>query len=246
MSMRAMQLKYNTRTKINKRNSENGFSLYYTDNQGGKGRTFRTSQGCRKGISGPGSCKTINYDIQNTCSNKQLAPRLPSRQQGYGLYLKRATMGIGAGGGGVKETSAGLASKVEWHGDKNNQGKYITIKRPPVGSTGLNSFTMSDYISNKKSKRILCDNSNNVFESNCYNDNNTKSSCFKGMKTYTKDIRYLNSLKNITHSSMSRGVAMNSSDQIARIKSRRGACIDSEGKITYETSVMSNSLCRNL
>lgn len=118
--MRVMQAKYNSRVKlqqINSRNTTNGGP--FALNYVGRG----INQGC--------------------CAN---IPKAPSRQQSYGLYLKRATMGIGGRGG--------LASRVRGekiiHPTKGATQATLTYKRPQ-------EFITSNYINNKKSKAIRCE-----------------------------------------------------------------------------------------
>ena len=117
--MRVMQAKYNSRVKlqqINSRNTTNGGP--FALNYVGRG----INQGC--------------------CAN---IPKAPSRQQSYGLYLKRATMGIG-----------GVASKVvgeKFTDPSFNRGEQqatLTYKRPQ-------EFTTGNYINNKKSTALRCE-----------------------------------------------------------------------------------------
>ena len=132
--MRVMQVKYNSRVKnqqVNSRTQVNGgpFSINYT------GRGIKQGECCNEGL---------------------YVPVAPSHQQSYGLYLKRATMGIGAGGGGIgSQPSGGLASRVvdfppNSGGNKGTFQKMLTFKRAP-------EFTTSNYIENKKSKAIRCE-----------------------------------------------------------------------------------------
>ena len=74
-------------------------------------------------------CDSVNYDINNACDNKGDVPRVPSHQQSYGLYLKRATMGIGYGGGGVIQPQGGLARRVV------TTTGTSTFKKPQAGSS---------------------------------------------------------------------------------------------------------------
>ena len=183
MSMRVMRLKQKTKTKMNQANSKAIVSLAYTDNQGGKGRTFRTSIGCMQN----GKCDSINYDINNACSNKATVPRLPSHQQSYGLYLKRATMGIGYGGGGVIQPQAGLARRVV------STDGISTYKIPQAGSSSSMSFSMSDYITNKRTEVVACDISDNNLDTQCYNSTSQTGKCnnYRGAKQTTKDLMFL-------------------------------------------------------
>ena len=219
MSIRVMRLKQKTRTKINQANSREIVSLAYTDNQGGKGRTFRTSSGCKKN----GGCDNISYDIQNSCSQKKIAPRVPSKQQSYGLYLKRATMGIGYGGGGIIQPKAGLARKVLWHGD-TGEGQHVTFKRPQAGSSGDMSFSMSDYITNKRTKVVACDIDDNKLNTDCYNSTNKSGKCFKGARQTTKDLLFLTQ-----------------EQQLDRVKSLRTTC--SNGSKVTEKPMMHSGNC---
>ena len=183
MSIRVMRLKQKTKTKMNLANSREIVSLAYTDNQGGVGRTFRTSSGCvAKDRRTKANCRTVNYDINNACENKAVVPRVPSHQQSYGLYLKRATMGIGYGGGGIIQPQAGLARRVV------STDGISTYKRPQAGSSSSMSFSMSDYISNKKTKTISCTISDDKLDTNCYN---ITCNYNKGGKQHTKDLLFL-------------------------------------------------------
>ena len=86
MSMRVMKVKHNARVKTQQINARGQSALAFT----------------RRGVK-QGNC----------CDRGVFVTRAPSRQQGYGLYLKRATMGVGAGGGGIgAQSSGGLASRV--------------------------------------------------------------------------------------------------------------------------------------
>ena len=150
--MRVMQVKYNARTKMNKANSRLPFSLAVT--KGNEGSCYSNpvyqadiSAGIILSQSGP----------TNMCSDYQLIQKAPSNQQSYGLYLKRATMGLGAGGGGIgnAKSSAGLASRVvglpftDSEFSRGQQQRTLTYKRPP-------NFTTSNYIDNKRSKALRC------------------------------------------------------------------------------------------
>ena len=112
MSLRVMRMKAKNKTLLAEANARKGqtFALGFT----------------RTGIK-QGAC----------CEGDTYIKSVPSHQQSYGLYLKRATMGIGAGGGGVgPQTSGGLASRVV---DKSfvdpafkrgTQQRTVTYKRP--------------------------------------------------------------------------------------------------------------------
>jgi len=169
MSMRVMQVKYNSRVKMNQVNSRGPFALGFTNT------------GINKG---------------ECCTGATLVPKAPSHQQSYGLYLKRATMGIGAGGGGIgAQSSAGLASRVVSYPPKidTNKGTYqamLTYKRGP-------NFTTSNYIDNKKSKTLRCDYSTEdsdgckpAVSPVCHNG------CGKNGK-YTQDLGYLSANQQI-------------------------------------------------
>jgi hypothetical protein len=138
MSLRVMRMKAKNKTLMSEANARKGqtFALGFT----------------RTGINQGGGCEGATY-----------IKSVPSHQQSYGLYLKRATMGIGAGGGGVgPQASGGLASRVV---DKSfvdpafkrgTQQRTVTYKRPQSGV----QFVASNYINNKKSKALRCEYSN--------------------------------------------------------------------------------------
>jgi len=125
-----------------------------------KNKTLMAEANARKGQTFALGFTGIN---QGGCEGATYIKSVPSRQQSYGLYLKRATMGIGAGGGGVgPQASGGLASRVV---DKSfvdpafkrgTQQRTVTYKRPQSGV----QFVASNYISNKKSKALRCEYSN--------------------------------------------------------------------------------------
>jgi len=135
MSLRVMRMKAKNKTLLAEANARKGqtFALGFT----------------RTGIK-QGAC----------CEGDTYIKSVPSHQQSYGLYLKRATMGIGAGGGGVgPQTSGGLASRVV---DKSfvdpafkrgTQQRTVTYKRPQSGV----QFVASNHISNQKSKALRCE-----------------------------------------------------------------------------------------
>ena len=205
--MRVMRLKQKTKTKMNQANSRAIVSLAYTDNQGGKGRTFRTSTGCKS----KSGCNSVNYDINNACENKGDIPRLPSHQQSYGLYLKRATMGIGYGGGGVIQPQAGLARKVV------SSGGIITYKKPQAGTSSSTSFSMSDYITNKRTQVVACDISDNKLDTDCHNAPG-------GTTQNTKDLMFLTQ-----------------EQQLDRIKTLRTTC--SNGSKVADKPMMNSGSC---
>ena len=190
--MRVMQLKYNSRVKNQQVNSRKPFSINYT------GRGIKQGVCCNDGV------------------HVQAAP---SHQQSYGLYLKRATMGIGAGGGGIgAQPSGGLASRVvdfpaNSSATKGTFQKMLTYKRPQ-------DFTTNNYIENKKLKAIRCgvmdkcDGSNPAPKKNkiCYNNCGGKIPCI------TEDLGY-----------------DNASDQInRRLAMRAGPSLTAE----YESPIM--------
>ena len=125
-----------------------------------KNKTLLAEANARKGQTFALGFTGIN---QGGCEGATYIKSVPSRQQSYGLYLKRATMGIGAGGGGVgPQTSGGLASRVV---DKSfvdpafkrgTQQRTVTYKRPQSGV----QFVASNHISNQKSKALRCEYSN--------------------------------------------------------------------------------------
>ena len=135
MSLRVMRMKAKNKTLLAEANARKGqtFALGFT----------------RTGIK-QGAC----------CEGDTYIKSVPSHQQSYGLYLKRATMGIGAGGGGVgPQASGGLASRVV---DKSfvdpafkrgTQQRTVTYKRPQSGV----QFVASNHISNQKSKALRCE-----------------------------------------------------------------------------------------
>ena len=121
MSLRVMRMKAKNKTLMAEANARQGntFALGFT----------------RTGIK-QGACCEGGIHIKS----------IPSHQQSYSLYLKRATMGIGGSGG--------LASRVvdfppNSGGTKGTFQKMLTFKRPQ-------KFTTSNYIENKKSKAIRC------------------------------------------------------------------------------------------
>lgn len=121
--MRVMKVKHNARVKTQQVNARGQSAIAFT----------------RRGIK-QGNC----------CNGGIFVPRAPSRQQGYGLYLKRATMGVGDGG---------LASKVVYHKDENDNNvpvqKMLTYKRPQSG--GVDGFSSSNYVANIRSKALKCE-----------------------------------------------------------------------------------------
>ena len=179
--MRVMQVKYNSRVKNQQSNARKLFSLAVTNgNEGGcnSNPVYNVDISAGNIISSSGPT--------NMCGEYSYVEKAPSHQQSYGLYLKRATMGIGAGGGGIgSQPSAGLASRVvdfppNSGGNKGTFQKMLTFKRPQ-------KFTTSSYIENKKSKAIRCsvmdkcDGSSPAPETDklCYN-NCGKKPCITG------------------------------------------------------------------
>ena len=153
--MRVMKAKYNSRLKlqqINSRTTINGgpFALSYT------GRGINQSSCC-------------HHDV-----------KVPSRQQSYGLYLKRATMGIGGGG---------LASRVVdnkfIHPTRGERQRTLTYKRPQ-------EFTTSNYINNKKAKALRCEYSSKDSAGNCkiVQDPICYTNCGK-IASITQDLGYI-------------------------------------------------------
>ena len=142
--MRVMKVKHNARVKTQQINARGQSALAFT----------------RRGIK-QGNC----------CNGGIFVPRAPSHQQGYGLYLKRATMGIGAGGGGIgAQSSGGLASRVvdfppNSGGLKGTFQKMLTYKRPQSG--GVNGFSSSNHIANLRSKTLRCEYSTVDKDGNC-------------------------------------------------------------------------------
>jgi len=132
--MRVMKVKHNARVKTQQVNARGQSAIAFT----------------RRGIK-QGNC----------CNGGIFVPRAPSRQQGYGLYLKRATMGVGGGGG--------LASKVVYHKDENDNNvsvqKMLTYKRPQSG--GVDGFSSSNYVANIRSKALKCEYSTRDKDGNC-------------------------------------------------------------------------------
>ena len=122
--MRVMKVKHNARVKTQQVNARGQSAIAFT----------------RRGIK-QGNC----------CNGGIFVPRAPSRQQGYGLYLKRATMGVGGAGG--------LASRVVFHKDENDNNvpvqKMLTYKRPQSG--GVDGFSSSNYVANIRSKALKCE-----------------------------------------------------------------------------------------
>ena len=146
--MRVMQVKHNSRLKNKQVNSRGLFSLAVTrGNQGGC-----NSSPVYYKQSGP----------TNMCAEYNYVPKAPSHQQSYGLYLKRATMGVGSGGGGIGlQASGGLASRVvnisfvDVSFNRGRQQRMLTYKRAQSG--GVDGFSSSNYIDNVRSKALRCD-----------------------------------------------------------------------------------------
>ena len=122
--MRVMKVKHNARVKTQQVNARGQSAIAFT----------------RRGIK-QGNC----------CDGGVFVTRAPSRQQGYGLYLKRATMGVGGAGG--------LASRVVFHKDENDNNvpvqKMLTYKRPQSG--GVDGFSSANHIDNVRSKALKCE-----------------------------------------------------------------------------------------
>ena len=191
MSMRVMQAKYNARVKNQQWNSR-------TKLNGGPFAIGFTRTGVKQG-----AC----------CNDGVFVQRAPSHQQSYGLYLKRATMGIGAGGGGVgSQASGGLASRVvdpslNIAGNKGPVQLMLTYKRPQAGE----QFVSSSHIDNVRSKALRC----NYFEDcnanvgngtsggmmgNSQNPNSASVICYNGCGKngmYCQDLGYLSASQQI-------------------------------------------------
>ena len=167
MSMRVMQVKYNQRVKMNRVNKSKGFSLNYS-NRG---------------------------DTNTKCCGFGKDKQIPTHTQSYGNYIRRATNGLGGGGG--------PASRVVNHQtDSSLQNKFgtaiiaNTVKRSP-------NFTTTEYTANKRSNALRADYSKFTYadgtkkckdtqEPICYN------SCTKPRKTtITKDLGYLSGSQQI-------------------------------------------------
>jgi hypothetical protein len=150
MSLRVMRMKAKNKTLMAEANARKLFSLAVTNGN---------ESGCKSNpvynvdISGGNIISTSGPT--NMCGEYSYVEKAPSHQQSYGLYLKRATMGIGAGGGGIgSQPSGGLARRVvdfppNSGGTKGTFQKMLTFKRPQ-------KFTTLNYIENKKSKAIRC------------------------------------------------------------------------------------------
>ena len=139
--MRVMKVKHNARVKTQQVNARGQSALAFT----------------RRGVK-LGTC----------CNGGIFVPRAPSRQQGYGLYLKRATMGLG-GDAAKRAPCGGLASKVVYYKDENGNNvpvqKTLTYKRPQSG--GVDGFSSSNHISNLRSKTLRCEYSTVDKDGNC-------------------------------------------------------------------------------
>ena len=197
MSMRVMQVKYNSRVKNNQVNSRKLFSLNTTrSNEGGCNSTpvyqVEISGGIVISSSGP----------TNMCGNYGDIPIAPSHQQGYGLYLKRAKMGVGAGGGGTsQQPSGGLASRVVGPAfvdpsfNRGLQQRIVTYKRPQSSE----GFSSSTYIDNLRCKTLRCGYSVED-ASGCKPTTEEDPICFDSCGknvTITKDLGYLSSSQKI-------------------------------------------------
>ena len=200
MSMRVMQVKYNSRVKNNQVNSRKLFSLNTTrSNEGGCNSTpvyqVEISGGIVISSSGP----------TNMCGNYGDIPIAPSHQQGYGLYLKRAKMGVGAGGGGIsQQPSGGSASRVVGPAfvdpsfNRGLQQRIVTYKRPQSSE----GFSSSSYIDNLRSKTLRCEYSSESLKFGDVNGckPNPEPICFDSCGknvTVTKDLGYLSSSQKV-------------------------------------------------
>jgi len=138
MSLRVMRMKAKNKTLMTEANARKGntFALGFT----------------RTGIK-QGSC----------CEGDVYIKPIPSHQQSYSLYLKRATMGIGGSGG--------LASRVVDQPfadpvfNRGTQQRTLTYKRPQAGE----QFVSSSHIDNIRSKALRCEYSTKDAEGNCVN-----------------------------------------------------------------------------
>ena len=136
MSLRVMRMKAKNKTLLTEANSRKGntFALGFT----------------RTGIK-QGAC----------CEGDVYVKSIPSHQQSYSLYLKRATMGIGGSGG--------LASRVvdqpfsDPAFNRGTQQRTLTYKRPQAGE----QFVSSNHIDNVRSKALRCEYSTVDAEGNC-------------------------------------------------------------------------------
>ena len=136
MSLRVMRMKAKNKTLMAEANARKGntFALGFT----------------RTGIK-QGSC----------CEGDVYIKPIPSHQQSYSLYLKRATMGIGGSGG--------LASRVVDQPfadpvfNRGTQQRTLTYKRPQAGE----QFVSSSHIDNIRSKALRCEYSTKDAEGNC-------------------------------------------------------------------------------
>ena len=183
MSMRVMQVKYNSRVKNNQVNSR-------TILNGGPFALGFTNTGKKQG---------------DCCDNGVGAPSAPSHQQGYGLYLKRAKMGIGSGGGGMgAQPSGGLASRVVGESfvdpsfNRGTQQRLLTYKRPQSSE----GFSSSSYIDNLRSRALRCNYSSESLKFGDVNDCKPDvepicyDSCNKNI-SITKNLGYLSASQQI-------------------------------------------------
>ena len=161
--MRVMQVKYNQRVKMNQINSR------------------------------PGQVFALNFSntglITGTCCGFGKDPQIPSRQQGYGIYNRRAMLGLGGQGG--------LASRVVNHQtDTSLQEKFgtvivaNTVKRAP-------DFTPAEHTSNKRSCTLLrcisskCSGVVPICHNECAPLNPRSSIQHKKLDKFTQDLGYL-------------------------------------------------------
>jgi hypothetical protein len=156
MSMRVMKVKHNARIKTQQFNSRQPFSLSTTRGNEGGCNSVPVYQ-----VDFSGSKIIRQTGPTNMCAGYGYIAKAPSRQQGYGLYLKRATMGLGGRGG--------LASKVVYYKDENGNNvpvqKTLTYKRPQSG--GVDGFSSANHIDNVRSKALRCDYSQVTKEGGC-------------------------------------------------------------------------------
>ena len=162
--MRVMQVKYNQKVKMNQFNSR------------------------------PGQVFALNFSntglITGTCCGFGKDPQIPSHQQGYGIYNRRAMLGLGGQGG--------LASRVVNHQTDTSLQGYTgteivanTVKRTP-------DFTPAEHISNKRSDALRCAlNANKcpAVDPICHNEcaplNPRSSIQHKKLDKFTQDLGYL-------------------------------------------------------
>jgi len=124
-----------------------------------------------------------NSRIKRQQMNSQTALSY-GNQQGYGLYLRRATMGIGA-------VASRVVGDSYTHPVRGERQATLTYKRPQ-------EFTTSNYINNKKAKALRCEYSNKDSTDACKTvaDPKCHDNCGKNGK-YTQDLGYLSAEQQI-------------------------------------------------